>query len=99
MEVRILHKFHDKADFTKVYLVGETVTFDDIRANHLISRGLAESTAPVEEPEEVIELVDEPAPVVEATETAEPEAEPVVKEQESEESESASKKRTTKKDN
>lgn len=97
MEVRILHKFHDKADFTKVYLVGETVTFDDIRANHLISRGLAESTAPVEEPEEVIELVDEPAPVVEATETAEPEAD--AKPEPAEKSEATPKKRGASKEN
>lgn len=97
MEVRILHKFHDKADFTKVYLVGETVTFDDIRANHLISRGLAESTAPVEEPEEVIELVDEPSPVVEATETAEPEAD--AKPEPAEKPETTPKKRGASKEN
>lgn len=42
MRVRILHKFHDKADFMKVYLVGETVTFDDARAEALIARGLVE---------------------------------------------------------
>lgn len=42
MRVRILHRFHDKADFMKVYLVGETVTFDDARAEALIARGLVE---------------------------------------------------------
>ena len=42
MEVRIINKFHDKADYTKVYLVGETLTFDDARAESLIARGLAE---------------------------------------------------------
>lgn len=52
MEVRILHKFHDKADYNKVYLVGETVTFDDTRAEYLIGMGLAErivEAAPEEE--------------------------------------------------
>ena len=43
MEVRILHKFHDKASYNTVYLVGETVTFDDARAEHLISLGLVEA--------------------------------------------------------
>lgn len=42
MEVRILHKFHDKADYNKVYLVGETITFEDTRAEYLIGLGLAE---------------------------------------------------------
>ncbi len=46
MEVKILHKFHDKADFNKVYLVGETVTFDEERANELVKLGLVE---PVQE--------------------------------------------------
>ena len=44
MEVKILHKFHDRADFTKVYPVGETFNFDDARAEYLIELGLAEKT-------------------------------------------------------
>lgn len=55
MEVRILHEFHDKADYRKVYLVGETVTFDDARAELLIERGL------VEPAEEEVEASDEDA--------------------------------------
>ena len=55
MKVRILNKFHDKADYTKVYLVGETLTFDDARAEYLISMGLAECA------EEVAEVVVEEA--------------------------------------
>lgn len=62
MEVRILHKFHDRADFTKVYPVGETFTFDDVRAEHLIKRGLAEPAESVEE-----KSIEE-APIVEAVE-------------------------------
>lgn len=50
MEVRILHKFHDRVDYKKVYLVGETVTFDDARAESLIKRGLVER---IEEPIEI----------------------------------------------
>lgn len=42
MEVRVLHRFHDKADYNTVYLVGETVTFDDARADYLIELGLVE---------------------------------------------------------
>ena len=66
MEVRILHKFHDRADFTKVYPVGETFTFEDARAEHLIKRGLAEPVQPVVE--EVVEespVEETEAPVVE----------------------------------
>ena len=51
MKVTILQKFHDKADYTKVYLVGETLTFDDARAESLIARGLAECADTVVEPE------------------------------------------------
>lgn len=42
MKVRILHTFHDRVDYKKVYLVGETVTFSDARAESLIARGLVE---------------------------------------------------------
>lgn len=68
MEVRILHKFHDKADYNKVYLVGETVTFDDTRAEYLIGLGLAERIVEAA-PEEVAEeapVLAEPEVVVEA---------------------------------
>lgn len=56
MEVRILQKFHDRVDYKKVYLVGETYTFDDARAESLIARGLVESA---EEPIEPILDADE----------------------------------------
>ena len=66
MKVRILQEFHDKADYMKVYLVGETVTFDDARAEALIARGLVESAE--EKPKE-----EEPAaPVEEEAEMAQP---------------------------
>lgn len=55
MEVRILQVFHDKADYRKVYLVGETVSFDDARAEFLIGLGL------VEPAEEEVEASDEDA--------------------------------------
>lgn len=48
MKVKVLHRFHDKADFKMVYLVGETYTFDDARAEYLIGRGLVEEV--VEKP-------------------------------------------------
>lgn len=44
MDVRILQRFRDGADYSKVYLVGETVTFDDERAEYLIGLGLVERT-------------------------------------------------------
>lgn len=82
MKVKILNKFHDRADYSKVYLVGETLTFDDARAEYLISKGLAEC-AEVAEPEVVVEAEE----VIEAAETvaaAEPEVkvskvQPIVK--------------------
>lgn len=49
MKVRIIQEFRDRADFKKVYPIGETFTFDAERAAFLIARGL------VEEVEEVIE--------------------------------------------
>ena len=79
MEVKILYKFHDRADFTKVYPVGETFTFDDARADDLIKRGLVEAIAEEEESpvEEAVEspVVEEEAPVEE--ESIEDAAEPV----------------------
>ena len=88
MEVRVLHKFHDRADFTKVYPVGETFTFEDARASYLIKRGLVEAVveeeeAPAEEEvpevaeESEEEVVEEPAEAVEDEETPET---PVVEE-------------------
>lgn len=92
MEVRILHKFHDKADFSKVYLVGETVKFDDERAEYLVGLGLvekvveesaAEEDAPASEEEKASEVADETDTAVEAAGEAEPivapEAEDAVK--------------------
>ena len=66
MEVRILHKFHDGADFTKVYPVGETFTFDDARAENLIKRGLVETVVEEDTTEEdAPEVANEPVEVVE----------------------------------
>ena len=56
MKVKVTNKFHDKADFNKVYLVGETITFDDARAEYLISLGLVELA---EEPAKKAEPVEE----------------------------------------
>ena len=68
MKVTILQKFHDKADYMKVYLVGETVTFDDTRAEALIARGLVESAEEAEaiDDEEETLAVGMPAEVIEA---------------------------------
>lgn len=71
MKVRILQKFHDKASYNTVYLVGETVTFDDARAEYLIGRGLAESA------EDVAEAPAEDAPVAEV-QAEEPQADEVL---------------------
>ena len=62
MEVRVLHKFHDKASYKTVYLVGETVTFDDARAGHLIELGLVEpiETVEVVEAESTEETIEKP---------------------------------------
>ena len=60
MEVKILQKFHDREDFTKVYPVGETVIFDDLRAEYLMGLGLVEKVV-----DEIVE-----APVEEAIEEA-----------------------------
>ena len=90
MEVRIINKFHDKADYNKVYLVGETITFDDARAEYLIKLGLVEPVEAEKElveetgeaSEEVIETTEEPVEIseepVESAE-AEPIEEAVVK--------------------
>lgn len=103
MEVRILHKFHDRADFTKVYPVGETFTFDDARANHLIKRGLV-AVVPAEEPleDETSSVKDETPVVEESVEEAVEESEetlgtPVVEEKAIKPV--ATKRRSTSKDN
>lgn len=87
MEVRILVEFHDRADFTKVYPVGETFNFDDERAEHLIGLGLVE---PVEEPaaEEAEAPAEEPAAVAETEPIEEAAAKPA-----------AAKKKSASKDN
>lgn len=89
MKVKILHKFHDKVDFMKVYLVGETVTFDDTRAEALIKRGLVESAeetkeVSLESEEEIAEAPEEAdvESVVEEAEEADAEAEGVIEEAE-----------------
>lgn len=76
MKVKILHKFHDRVDFMKVYLVGETVTFDDTRAEALIKRGLVESAEETKEvsleSEEEIAEAPEEADVESVVEEPEP---------------------------
>lgn len=72
MEVKILQKFHDKADYNKVYLVGDLVTFDDERAQDLVKKGLVEAAVPeaevVEEQQSEAEVKEaEEAEVVEET--------------------------------
>lgn len=51
MKVRVLHQFRDRADYRKVYPVGETLVVEDARAEYLIGLGLAEELAdePVKE--------------------------------------------------
>ena len=95
MEVRILHKFHDRADFTKVYPVGETFTFDDARAEHLIKRGLAELVEPIVE--EAIEEAPNAETIEGPTEDAVEETEPAV--EEAVVKPVATKRRSTSKDN
>lgn len=72
MKVRILQKFHDKANYMTVYLVGETVAFDDARAESLIKRGLVESAEEPIEPVSEVEAVES----VEVVETPAEETEP-----------------------
>lgn len=73
MKVRILQKFHDRVDYMKVYLVGETVTFDDARAESLVKRGLVESAEePIETPAEApATVVVEADDIVEVSEVNE----------------------------
>lgn len=65
MKVKVLHKFHDRVDFSKVYLVGETYTFDDARAESLIVRGLVESDEEAAE-----EILEDETPIEEEAEKA-----------------------------
>lgn len=101
MEVRILHKFHDRADFTKVYPVGETFTFDDARASHLIKRGLVEAIpaeeTPVEDESPVVAEESAEETAVESDETPVEEETPVVEEKAIKPV--ATKRRSTSKDN
>lgn len=82
MKVKVLHKFHDRVDFSKVYLVGETYTFDDARAESLIARGLVESDEEAAE-----EILEDEAPIEEtlvvetAEEAVEVEAEAAIEEE------------------
>lgn len=77
MEVRILQMFHDKADYTKVYLVGETYTFDDARAEALIVRGLVECAEEPEKPVEVEEVIPAPETSIEPLFASEKPVKPV----------------------
>lgn len=42
MRVKVIHEFHDKDRFSKVYPVGIVCDFDDERARVLMSLGLVE---------------------------------------------------------
>ena len=63
MKVKILQKFHDKADYMRVYLVGETFTFDDARAEYLIGLGLVEAVKEAKKAEPVVKPAEEPKPL------------------------------------
>lgn len=82
MKVTILQKFHDRVDFSKVYLVGETYIFEDARAAALIARGLvASAEEPIEsevEPE-VNTVVNVEETVAEEPVETKTEVEPVSK--------------------
>ena len=65
MVVKILKKFHDRVDYSKVYLVGETFIFEDARAEALIARGLAESAEkPVSKVQPIVKQAKKKAPKV-----------------------------------
>jgi len=49
MKVKVLLPFRDKDCFTRLYTPGETLDFEEERANHIVELGLAE---PAEEPQE-----------------------------------------------
>lgn len=48
MKVKIIKEFRDRDDFSRVYSVGEEVSFSDNRAAVIIARGLAEEVKSVE---------------------------------------------------
>lgn len=77
MKVRISQMFHDKADYTKVYLVGETYTFDDARAEALIVRGLVECAEEPENPVEEEEVIPAPESSIEPLFASEKTVKPV----------------------
>lgn len=45
-QIKVLHKFRDKFNYTHLYGVGEIVAFDDARAEDIVARGLGEFVAP-----------------------------------------------------
>lgn len=48
-QIKVLHKFRDKNDYSHIYGVGEVVAFEDARANDIVARGLGEFVAPKKE--------------------------------------------------
>ncbi len=48
-QIKVLHRFRDKNNYSHIYGVGEVVTFDDERANDIVARGLGEFVAPKKE--------------------------------------------------
>ena len=44
-QIKVLHKFRDKYNYSHIYGVGEVVAFDDERANDIVSKGLGEFVA------------------------------------------------------
>ncbi|MGM9810964.1 MAG: hypothetical protein ACI30J_08895 [Paludibacteraceae bacterium] len=39
-QIKVIHKFRDKYNYSHIYCVGEVVSFDDERANDIVERGL-----------------------------------------------------------
>ena len=48
-QIKVLHKFRDKNDYSHIYGVGEVVAFEDARANDIVARGLGEFVTPKKE--------------------------------------------------
>lgn len=44
-QIKVIHKFHDKYNYSHIYGVGEVVSFDDERANDIVGRGLGSFVA------------------------------------------------------
>ena len=62
--VRVISEFHDRADYSRVYKVGQEVDFEDkARVRSIVERGLGEI---VEEPvaEIYVEEADKPVAVI-----------------------------------